>query len=109
DQKLIEFMKIKGLHPEDVDLLPEGGGFLLVEFGGDDEAKTREDAERFIEAMEGLDEAPTTKLVEESWEQEKLWQVREAGLGATARVPGRRVTHPGWEDSAVAPDQVGDY
>src|SRR5699024_5816864 len=29
DQKLIEFMKIKGLHPEDVDLLPEGGGFLL--------------------------------------------------------------------------------
>jgi FAD/FMN-containing dehydrogenase len=35
--------------------------------------------------------------------------VREGGLGATAFVPGRRDTWPGWEDSAVSPDQIGPY
>ncbi|HYX88629.1 MAG TPA: FAD-linked oxidase C-terminal domain-containing protein, partial [Gaiellaceae bacterium] len=34
---------------------------------------------------------------------------REAGLGATAFVPGRPDTYEGWEDSAVPPDRVGDY
>src|SRR2546427_4371671 len=31
-----------------------------------------------------------------------LWQVREAGLGATAHIPGKPDTFEGWEDSAVA-------
>ena len=38
-----------------------------------------------------------------------LWEVRESGLGATAWVPGEPRAHPGWEDSAVPPDKVGDY
>ena len=29
DSKLIDFMRTKGLHPDDVDLLPDGDGFLL--------------------------------------------------------------------------------
>ena len=37
------------------------------------------------------------------------WQVREAGLGATAHVPGRPDTLEGWEDSAVPVDRLGDY
>ena len=35
--------------------------------------------------------------------------MRESGLGATARVPAMPDTWPGWEDSAVAPDRLGDY
>lgn len=42
-------------------------------------------------------------------EQEKIWAVRESGLGATAFVPDMKDTWPGWEDSAVHPDQLGDY
>ncbi|HET7674009.1 MAG TPA: FAD-linked oxidase C-terminal domain-containing protein, partial [Gammaproteobacteria bacterium] len=43
-------------------------------------------------------------------EQEaKLWAVREAGLGATAFPPDGRDHWPGWEDSAVPPERVGDY
>src|SRR5438874_1772112 len=49
------------------------------------------------------------KLYVEEREQQKVWDVREAGLGATAFVPGEPLTWEGWEDSAVAPDQVGDY
>jgi Fe-S oxidoreductase len=41
--------------------------------------------------------------------EDELWQVREAGLGATAHVPGRPDTWEGWEDSAVPVDRLGDY
>src|SRR5437762_4267976 len=41
DDRLISDMKALGLHPEDVALLPEGNGWLLVEFGGD----TKEEAD----------------------------------------------------------------
>jgi len=40
---------------------------------------------------------------------ERLWGVRESGLGATAFVPGEPDTWPGWEDSAVAPQKLGGY
>jgi len=109
DRRLIDFMRKKGLHPDDVDLLPEGGGFLLVEFGSDDKADADAQADRFVAACRDLDPPPTTKVFTDDWEAEKLWQVRESGLGATALVPGMPRTHPGWEDAAVPPERVGDY
>ncbi len=109
DSKLIRFMKQKGLHPDDVDLLPEGDGFLLVEFGADTKEESDEQAESFVGALEKVDEPPTTKIFRDRWEEQKLWQVRESGLGATANVSGMPQTHPGWEDAAVPPDRVGEY
>lgn len=109
DSKLIGFMRAKGLHPDDVDLLPEGDGFLLVEFGGDTKADTDAQAKALIDAVGTGDDAPTSKLFTDRWEEQKLWQVRESGLGATAQVPGMPRSHPGWEDAAVPPDRVGDY
>ena len=38
-----------------------------------------------------------------------IWKVREAGLGATACVPGEPDTWEGWEDSAVPPERLGAY
>ena len=48
-------------------------------------------------------------LYDDPHQEKILWRVREAGLGATARVPGQRDTWEGWEDSAVAPEKLGDY
>ncbi|MBD3782591.1 MAG: FAD-binding protein [Micrococcales bacterium] len=109
DHLLVDFMRKKGLHPEDVDLLPEGKGFLLVEFGSDDKDDADAQARRFVEACEALEHPPSTKVFTDSWEAQKLWEVRESGLGATAHVPGMATTHPGWEDAAVPPEKVGDY
>ncbi len=109
DRKLIGYMQKKGLHPDDVDLLPEGDGFLLVEMGGDTKADSDNQARALIDAVSGVDDPPTTKLFTDEWEEQKLWQVRESGLGATAQVPGLPRTHPGWEDAAVPPDRVGEY
>jgi Fe-S oxidoreductase len=49
------------------------------------------------------------KLFVDEAEQQKVWDVREAGLGATAFVPGEPLTWEGWEDSAVPPEKVGAY
>jgi Fe-S oxidoreductase len=38
-----------------------------------------------------------------------VWEIRKSGLGATAFVPGRPPTWPGWEDAAVAPEHTGAY
>jgi len=64
------------------------------------------------EAMESLKKkknAPQMALYTEPEKMSKVWEVRESGLGATAFVPGERDTWPGWEDSAVPPEKVGDY
>jgi FAD/FMN-containing dehydrogenase/Fe-S oxidoreductase len=110
DELLIEDMKLVGIHPRDVRLLPDGHGFLLVEFGGDN----REDADAkcydLLASLKSGEHAPKAwKLFDDETEAKKLWEVREAGLGATAFIPGRADTYEGWEDSAVPPERLGEY
>ena len=52
---------------------------------------------------------PTMKMFDDPEEEELIWKVREGGLGATAWVPGHPDAWPGWEDSAVPPEKVGNY
>jgi FAD/FMN-containing dehydrogenase/Fe-S oxidoreductase len=109
DEHLVEDMRRTGLREQDLGLLPEGKGWLLVEFGAD----TREDAEaqahRMMRALQREPRPPSMKLYDRSADAEKIWKIRESGLGATAFVPGRRDAWPGWEDAAVSPEQVGPY
>jgi len=109
DDVLIGNVKRKKMRQqEDLAMLPEGKGWLIVEFG----AGTKEEATALArDAMKALEraDAPTRKLFSAEQEQKKIWDVREAGLGATAFVPGEPLTWEGWEDSAVAPEKVGGY
>lgn len=109
DAMLIENMKRKHMHPRDRKLLPDGKGWLLIEFGGDTREQSDAKAHALMDALGQEQSPPSMKLFDDVAEEEKLWQVREAGLGATARVPGRADSHPGWEDAAVPPDKVGAY
>jgi FAD/FMN-containing dehydrogenase/Fe-S oxidoreductase len=108
DDVLIGNVKKKQMrHQEDLSILPEGKGWLVVEFG----AGTKEEAESLARnAMKALESgAPKMKLLLDEKQQKKVWEIREAGLGATAFVPGEPLTWEGWEDSAVAPEKVGGY
>ena len=49
------------------------------------------------------------KLFDDQSQKQMLWAVRESGLGATAKLPGEPANWPGWEDSAVPPEDVGNY
>ena len=109
DDDLIDYMKKRGMHPDDISMLPEGKGWLLVEFGGDSKDEADAKARKLMDELKGKDNPPSMKLFDDREEEKKLWEVRESGLGATAFVPGKRDFWPGWEDSAVPPDKVGPY
>jgi len=109
DDRLVYDMKKKGLHPADVALLPEGGGWLLVEFGGETKQEADARARELMEALKKKGHPPTMKLFDNPSEEHKIWTVRESGLGATAFIPGEKDTWEGWEDSAVPPEKLGNY
>src|SRR5439155_10559637 len=52
---------------------------------------------------------PSMKLFDDLEQEQRVWEIRESGLGATARLPNQPDTWEGWEDSAVPPERFGDY
>ncbi|HVV85747.1 MAG TPA: FAD-binding and (Fe-S)-binding domain-containing protein [Kofleriaceae bacterium] len=109
DDRLIADVEATGLHAGSVKLLPPGKGWLLVELGEATRAQALDAARHLMDALRREPGAPSMKLFEDEHEAERIWKLREAGLGATAFVPGRHDFWPGWEDSAVPPDRVGAY
>jgi FAD/FMN-containing dehydrogenase/Fe-S oxidoreductase len=108
DDVLVDDMKRKRLHPERVELLPPGHGWLLAEFGADSHDAARAQARDLVTRLQQSQRAPTSKLCSDE-EAKIIWKVRESGLGATARVPGQPDTWEGWEDSSVPPAKLGAY
>ena len=109
DHLLLEYYRRKGEEAADMKLLPDGKGFMLVEFGGDSKEDADGQARRCMEMLKKKPHPPSMRLYDDKEEEEKLWKVRESALGATAFVPNKPDTWPGWEDSAAPPEQVGDY
>ena len=109
DDVLIEGARNIGFY-DDRTALPDGRGWLLVEFGAEtkDEAESR--ARACMDALAGGAGAPTgMKLHDDPDETKRVWKAREAGLGATAFVPGKADRYEGWEDAAVPPERLGEY
>src|SRR5438874_1837106 len=109
DQRLIDHMRAKHLHEQGIESLPEGCGWLIAEFGGESEEEAVTRAQGVIDGLKREGHAVSAKLVRDPKAQKQIWEVRKAGLGASAFVPGQPDTWEGWEDSAVAPERVGDY
>jgi FAD/FMN-containing dehydrogenase/Fe-S oxidoreductase len=109
DDRLVADMKMKGLHPEDLPLLPDGGGWLLVEFGGETKEDVDAQAHTLMAALKKGKQAPSMKLFDDKKHEKMVWEIRESGLGATANIPGSPLTWEGWEDAAVPPAKVGGY
>ncbi|MEV0634026.1 FAD-binding and (Fe-S)-binding domain-containing protein [Streptomyces sp. NPDC050619] len=109
DSKLIRDEQIKNLNPKAIAELPEGRAFLMVQFGADTLEEADQRAHRMLEALHESEHDPEVAFLDDPVHEEELWQVREAGLGATAHIPGRADTFEGWEDSAVPPERLGDY
>jgi FAD/FMN-containing dehydrogenase/Fe-S oxidoreductase len=109
DDRLIHFYKKKGEHLKETAELPEGGGWLLVQFGADTKEEADERARSMMDKLRQGPNPPSMKLYDDVAQEQRIWEVRESSLGATAWVPGEHASWPGWEDSAVPPDRVGDY
>jgi FAD/FMN-containing dehydrogenase/Fe-S oxidoreductase len=110
DHVLIEDMKAVGMHPGDIELMPEGKGWLVVEFGGEDRDEADGKAHDLVRELKRSSNPPVgVKLFDDKEQEQHVWDVREAGLGATAFIPGKPDTYEGWEDSAVPPERLGEY
>ncbi len=109
DELLIEWMKIKHVRTGNLKLLPKGGGWLFVQFGGDSKQDSDQQARQCMKRLSEAPNPPEMKLYDEPEEEEKLWKIREAGLSSTAWVPTEPDNWPGFEDSAVPTQNVGAY
>ncbi len=109
DDKLVAFERKKHMNPEALTYLPAGSGFLMVQFGADSKDDVDAQAKDMLDALHHTEDEPSVSFFDDPDCEQELWLVRESGLGATARVPGQADEWPGWEDSAVPVDKLGDY
>ena len=110
DRRLIDDMTLLGIHGYERSWLPDGEGWLLVEFGGETKEESDAKARALMRDLEQDGRPPfALKLYDDPAAEQHIWQVREAGLGASAFVPGRDDAYEGWEDSAVPPERIGEY
>jgi FAD/FMN-containing dehydrogenase/Fe-S oxidoreductase len=109
DEVLIEYTRRKQMNAEGIALLPEGGGWLLAEFGGNTQQEADDKAQRMIKGLSRSKPAPQVRLYTNKQQARQVWDVRESGLGATSHVPGEPLTWEGWEDAGVPPEKLGVY
>ena len=109
DSLLIEYTRRREMNLDGLALLPEGGGWLLAEFGADTISAAESQARGLIKALSRSTHPPTFHLLSDQHQARKVWDVRESALGAVSRVPGEPATWEGWEDAAVAPEKLGGY
>jgi FAD/FMN-containing dehydrogenase len=109
DDFLVECTRRKGINSEGLALLPPGGGWLLAEFGGQTTAEAEDQARRLMQWLGKSADPPLMHLFTDKQQAKRVWEVRESSLGAISHVPGEPLTWEGWEDSAVAPEKLGQY
>ncbi|HVR71637.1 MAG TPA: FAD-linked oxidase C-terminal domain-containing protein [Vicinamibacteria bacterium] len=109
EENLLAELRRTGVHPEELRLMPSGGGWLIVEFGGADRREARDKARALAARVQGRPAPPSVALYDDPAMEAFIWRLREWGLAAAARAPGRKTRWEGWEDSAVAPHRLGPY
>jgi FAD/FMN-containing dehydrogenase/Fe-S oxidoreductase len=108
DDLLVDYTRKKGINSEGLTLLPEGGGWLMVEFGGRTLSEAESQALRLIDSLSRSASPPKVQLYSGA-RAKRVWEIRESSLGVTSHVPGEPLNWEGWEDAAVAPEKLGGY
>lgn len=116
DRRLIENQTAQHANLDALGELPErrqGDAWLLVQFGDETAEGCAERVDRFRGwlADTGYDDDRIAVFGsdQDGGHASEVWRIREAGLGSTAFPPDGRDHWPGWEDSAVPPERLGEY
>jgi len=108
DEAIVATMRARR-GPDSVTGLPEGRAWLYVELEGDDEESVTARARDLLAALRAAGRLVAGRVVETGEERRSLWRVREDGAGLAARLVDGGESWPGWEDAAVAPDELAAY
>jgi FAD/FMN-containing dehydrogenase/Fe-S oxidoreductase len=109
DNLLVGYTRQKGINSEGLALLPEGAGWLMVEFGADTAREAESQARDLMHSLSRSASPPNMRLYSEQQQVKRVWEVRESALGVTSHVGGEPMNWEGWEDAAVAPEKLGGY
>ena len=109
DDLLVSYTRLKGINSEGLALLPQGGGWLMVEFGASTALEAESQARALMQKLSRSGIPPEMRLYTDKQQSKRIWEVRESSLGVTSHVPGEDLSWEGWEDAAVAPEKLGGY
>ncbi|MEO7078484.1 MAG: FAD-binding oxidoreductase, partial [Rhodococcus sp. (in: high G+C Gram-positive bacteria)] len=108
DEKIVATMQHRR-GADSVQGLPSGNAWLYVDLDGENVAEVEDKAGRLLERLRELGRLKDGRIVADLAERKSLWRVREDGAGLSARLAGGGESWPGWEDSAVAPENLAAY
>ncbi|MES4903143.1 MULTISPECIES: FAD-binding and (Fe-S)-binding domain-containing protein [unclassified Streptomyces] len=108
DEAIVATMRARR-GPDSVTGLPEGRAWLYVELDGDEEAVVNGRAAELLDVLRARGRMTGGRVVEDAAERRSLWRVREDGAGLAARLVDGGESWPGWEDAAVAPENLAAY
>jgi FAD/FMN-containing dehydrogenase/Fe-S oxidoreductase len=104
--RIVDGLRKKGT--PNLELLPDGRGILLVEFGCDDPNQAHQLALSLADRFRQSSGRPDIRLYSDG-EAKWVWKIRESGARAAAAAPGAPPEWEGWDDAAVAPEKVSAY
>jgi FAD/FMN-containing dehydrogenase/Fe-S oxidoreductase len=99
---------LKTKNAPNLELLPQGRGFLLVEFGSDDSSETNQRAALLIDQLKRAPNPPEIRVYTQT-EARHVWKIRETGARSASAAPGSSPAWEGWDDAAVPPEKLGGY
>jgi FAD/FMN-containing dehydrogenase/Fe-S oxidoreductase len=110
DEVLVHLEQSEHLVDTAIGRLPSGRAWLTVQFAGDTFEQADGAAHRLMDDVKnGHGPVPTMSYLDDPAREAELIELREAGLGATAHPTARHENWEGWEDSAVHPNDLGEY
>jgi FAD/FMN-containing dehydrogenase/Fe-S oxidoreductase len=109
DDIMVSASRRKGVNLEGLALLPEGGGWLMAEFGANTIPEAEAQAHSLMAALDRSAAPPNMRLFVDPRQAKRIWEVRDSSLGVTSFTPGEPHHWEGFEDSAVAPEKLGAY
>ncbi|MFD5126391.1 FAD-binding and (Fe-S)-binding domain-containing protein [Streptomyces olindensis] len=108
DEAIVATMRARR-GPDSVTGLPDGRAWLYVELDGDDQATVDARAAELLDVLKAQGRMTGGRVVASPPERRSLWRVREDGAGLAARLVDGGESWPGWEDAAVAPENLSAY
>ncbi|MFE1880866.1 FAD-binding and (Fe-S)-binding domain-containing protein, partial [Streptomyces diastatochromogenes] len=108
DEAIVATMRARR-GPDSVTGLPDGRAWLYVELDGGDQAAVDARADELLDVLKAQGRMTGGRVVHSPAERRSLWRVREDGAGLAARLVDGSESWPGWEDAAVAPENLAAY